>query len=461
MRFDAIIRNGEVVFPGEAPRPLDLAISDGLVAAHLAPGTEADAAETIDASARIVMPGVIDPHTHLGLGDPATDYDTETGAGALAGVTTVINYLMTSGSYDETFKTNLDLVEKQARIDVAFHAVISNLDQIAELDHYVDDFGITSFKFFMSFRQGEGAYIGMTDIDDGIMYRYLEAMASRPGTVGCIHAENVELVGQLRKSLQDSGRDDLAAWNESRPGFTEAEAIARAARFAQETGAVAYIVHTSAGESIELVRLDETVWENVVIETCPHYLTHSVTSPLGTIGKQNPPLREDDDVETVWEGIFGGIVSTVGSDHAARKAEKKQGTIWSASPGQPNMPMILPVLLSEGVAKRGLPIERVVELTAANPARIFGLWPQKGSLQIGADADIVIVDPRLERTVRVADLQSRADYSIYDGMSLTGWPVHTLVRGATAARDRTIVAEPGTGKYLKRSIAETAAAGVD
>jgi dihydropyrimidinase len=452
MPYDTIVSGGRVVLPDVGIQEIDIAILDGRIAAHLAPGSDAVADTIIDASSRIVMPGVIDPHTHLGLGDPQTDYLTETNAAALAGVTTVLNFLMSPDPYESEYRVNRDRADSQARVDYGFHAVISTREQMGELDRYINEFGMTSFKFFMSFRGDEGSYIGMLPIDDGVMFELFEAVGARPGAVVCVHTENIEVVWSIRQKLQDSGRDDLKAWSESRPAFTEAEAAVRAMLFANQTGAAAYIVHTSTEETLDEARNFRERGGVVYVETCPHYLTHTYESPVGTFGKQNPPLRSPDDVESLWEAIADGTIDTIGSDHAPRLGDRKQGTVWTASPGQPNMPLILPVLLSEGVNNRGLPLERVVEVASVNPARIFGLWPQKGSLQVGADADIVIANLDAERTVTPALLQGRADYSIYDGMTMKGWPELTMVRGTVVARDGQVIAQPGQGRFIHRTL---------
>ncbi len=453
MPFDTLIRGGDVVLPyGDGPRRIDLAITDGRVVAHLEPGADAEAAETIDATGRVILPGVIDPHTHLNLGDPETAFETETRAAALHGITTILHFLMSNDPYEAEYKQYRDWGDSQSLIDYGLHAVISTRDQLAEVDKYIDEFGIGSFKFFMSFRGEEGAYIGLPPIDDGLMYEVLEKLGQRPESVLCVHTENIEVVWSIRKRLEESGRDDLKAWSESRPPFTEAEAAARVMLFGRETGSIPYVVHTSTTETLEAARDFRALGGSVYIETCPHYLSHTYESPVGTYGKQNPPLRSPEDQDALWEAIADGTVDAIGSDHAARLGDRKQGTIWSASPGQPNMPMILPVMLNDGVRARGLPLERVAELTSANVARIFGLWPQKGSLQVGADADIAIVDMDETRTVTAAGLQGRADYSIYEGMAYTGWPVRTLVRGKTVTENGEVMASNGNGRYIYRSV---------
>ncbi len=453
MPFDTLIRGGDVVLPySDGARRLDLAVTDGRIAAHLEPGANAEASETIDATGKVIFPGVIDPHTHLNLGDAETAFETETRAAALHGITTLIHFLMSNDPYEAEYRQYREWGDSQSLIDYGLHAVISTRDQLTEIDKYIDEFGIGSFKFFMSFRGEEGAYIGLPPIDDGLMYEVLEKLGQRPGSVLCVHTENIEVVWSIRKRLEESGRDDLKAWHESRPPFTEAEAAVRVMLFGRETGSTPYIVHTTSADTLAAARAFRRDGGSIYIETCPHYLSHTYESPVGTFGKQNPPLRSPEDQDALWEAIADGTVDTMGSDHAARLGDRKQGTIWSASPGQPNMPMLLPVMLNDGVLARGLPLERVAEVTSANVARIFGMWPQKGSLQIGADADLAIVDMDETRTVTAASLQGRADYSIYEGMSYTGWPVRTLVRGKTITENGKVVASGGDGRYIYRSV---------
>jgi len=306
----------------------------------------------------------------------------------------------------------------------------------------------------MSFRGEEGSYIGLPPIDDGLMYELFDNLSRRSGTVVCVHTENIEVVWSIRERLQDQGRDDLQAWHEARPAFVEAEAATRAMMFARETGAAAYIVHTSTEETLNEVRAFRSRGGKVFVETCPHYLTHTYESKVGTFGKQNPPLRSPSDLESMWDAIRDGTIDTIGSDHAPRLGEKKKGTVWDASPGQPNMPVILPVLLSEGYNKRNISLQRISEISSGNVSKIFGLWPQKGSLKIGADADLVVVDPDLKKKVTAKGLQGRADYSIYENYELTGWPIMTMIRGTLVARDGELLAQPGSGEYLSRILGE-------
>ena len=455
LKFDTIVKNGGVVIPyGDGVQNIAFGINDGKIDAHIDRAAQADADQVIDVDGKIILPGVIDPHNHLGLGDPETDYLTETRAAALHGVTTLMNFLMSNQPYESEYQSNRKNADSQVHVDYGFHAVISTREQMEEIDKYIQDYGISSFKFFMSFRGEEGSYIGLPPIDDGLMYELFDNLSRRSGTVVCVHTENIEVVWSIRERLQDQGRDDLQAWHEARPAFVEAEAATRAMMFARETGAAAYIVHTSTEETLNEVRAFRSRGGKVFVETCPHYLTHTYESKVGTFGKQNPPLRSPSDLESMWDAIRDGTIDTIGSDHAPRLGEKKKGTVWDASPGQPNMPVILPVLLSEGYNKRNISLQRISEISSGNVSKIFGLWPQKGSLKIGADADLVVVDPDLKKKVTAKGLQGRADYSIYENYELTGWPIMTMIRGTLVARDGELLAQPGSGEYLSRILGE-------
>ena len=448
--YDTVVKNGRVVIPEEGVQSVTIGIKEGKVAALLAQSEEAAGKTIIDAKGLHVLPGIIDPHVHLGFGDPETDFYTESRAAAIGGVTTLLSYLMTTGPYDNEFKFYKEHGDEQSVIDFGFHAVGCTDVHQQELQKYVSEFGITSYKFFMSFRGSEGEYLGISPIDDGFMYEFLAVLGKLPRTMACIHTENIEVVWRLRKQLMDSGRDDLAAWAESRPAFVEAEAALRAMYFGEETDCPIYVVHLSSEQSLNEIRQFRERYDRVYLETCPHYLTHTMYSDVGLLGKQNPPLKAERDLEALWEGIADGTVDTIGSDHAARKRDKKTGTIWTASPGQPNMPMILPVMLSEGVNKRGLSLERIAEVTSYNSAKIFNLYPRKGTIRVGSDADLTIVDLDLEKVVHPDMFGSRADYSIYEGWTLKGWPTITMVRGGVVMQDGEIEEQAASGIYLRR-----------
>jgi dihydropyrimidinase len=461
MRFDLVVRGGTVVLPQTDGVAADVAISGEKIAAVLAPGTTVDAAETLDAAGKVVLPGVIDVHLHLGHGKDiarprvAEDAATETAAAAIGGVTTFIPYLMATDPFETLFDEVKDVTEAGARIDFGYHFIISTEAQLAGVPRYAREFGAPSFKIFMNNRGGEGTRLGLPDIDDGFLLRLCEAAAANGGMV-CPHPENIEAAWVLRnRVIQDDpdGRGGLRAWNATRPPFVEADAVQRAGLFARETGARLYIVHTSSREALEAGLRARDAGTDIMIETCPHYLTHDVDWEGGDVGKINPPLREREDREALWEGVRSGDIDTVATDHVHRDISAKAGGIWKASPGCPGLETLLPLMLTDGHHARGLSLGRIATLLASAPAEAMGLDHRKGRIAVGLDADLAIVDLDREYLYRREDVRSSAGYSIYEGRRLKGRVAHTLVRGRLVVRDGTLIdGAVGTGRYLSRSL---------
>jgi len=462
MRYDLLIRGGRVVLPATDGVAADIAICGGKIAGILEPGSDAPSAETLNAKGLVVFPGAIDVHLHLGHGKdiarPHTPEDAagETAAAAAGGVTTFIPYLMATDPFEQIFDDVRSVTEAGARIDFSYHFIISTEVQLAGVPRYVREMGVPSFKIFMNNRGGEGKRLGLPDIDDGFLFRLCEA-ASDTGGLVCPHPENIEAAWVLRDRLmaQDpEGKGGLSAWNASRPPFLEADAVQRAGLFARQTGARLYIVHTSSKLALDEAKRARGAGTDITIETCPHYLTHSVDWPRGDIGKINPPLREHSDCEALWEGISEGSIDTIATDHIHRDLSAKEGGIWKASPGCPGIDTLLPVLLSEGHHKRKLPLGRIADLVAHTPARAMGLAHRKGRIAVGLDADLAIVDVQEEHTPRQDNLHSSAGYSIYEGVTLRGRVRHTLVGGRFVLRDHKLVPNAvGTGRFIAREAA--------
>ncbi|MFI5035340.1 MAG: dihydroorotase family protein [Acidimicrobiales bacterium] len=459
-RYDTVITGAEVVL-GEAGRQRrTVAIRDGRVAALLAPEEPASAHRVIDARDKVVIPGVIDPHTHIGyegyrgipLDAMPSHFETETESALVGGVTTLLCTYRNASPYHEIWEEMLKAGEENSRIDFAYSLGITNDAQLARIADYYRDFGVSSFKLYMAYRGEEAKATGnaYNTYDDGLLYESMEAVAEIPGGIVMVHPENIEIIVRLQRRLRELGRDDLAAWSDSRPGFTEAENIRRALFLGEQAGCDVYIPHLSAAISLRAVLEHRARGTNhAYVETCPHYLTHAKDSDVGFLGKVNPPLREAADTRELWAAIASGHVDTVGTDHCGVRREVKGPDIWTAVPGFAGMATLLPVLLTK-VSRGELSLERVVEVTSYNTARIFNLYPAKGTLLPGSDADLAVVDLDWSRTVTPALLRSRSDFSIYDGVELTGWPVLTMVRGRVAMQDAQTLAEPGWGEYRPR-----------
>jgi len=453
MTADYILRGGTVVRPREAPEPFDLLVRDGRIAGILRPG-EPVTAGTPEQSAHglHVFPGLIDAHVHFGFGEKITEYDTETTYAAQGGFTSIVAYFLNNEAYGEVYAREQEYARKRCRVDYAFHFSTANEAHIRELESYVRDYGVTSFKYFMNFKGEEGRYLGLDGTDDGYLHDLLHE-AARVGNVTIVcHTENIELVNRVRRRVQAEGGTTLKDWARTKPPITEAESCVRAMYFAERLRARVYFPHISTRMALDEVRRWRHRYDQVFIETCPHYLTHDEDSDLGPLGKANPPFRSKDDVASMWEGLADGSIDVVASDHVPRKRATKEKSLWLASQGFPGTATILPVLLSEGYHKGRLALPRIAELLTSAPADIFNLAPRKGRIAVGADADLTLVDLERVRTVRAAELGSYSDYSLYDGWALKGWPVRTIVRGATVMDDGKIVGAPGYGRYLRRPL---------
>ena len=457
-----IFSGGLVVLPDREPTVCDIVTQSGKIIAlgtHEAGGAPV---ERVDLAGLVVLPGLIDPHLHLGHGKDisrprvAADAAQETAAAAVGGVTSFIPYLMATEPFETLFDEVKAVTEAGSRIDFGYHFVISTEPQLAGVPGYAARYGVPSFKIFMNNRGGEGARLGLPDIDDGFLFRLCEAAAASHGVV-CPHPETIEIAWVLRnreKARDPEGKGGLKTWNASRPDFVEADAVQRAAYLARVNGARIHIVHTSSGAALEAGVMQRNAGAAISIETCPHYLTHDENWGRGNVGKINPPLRSRKDCDALWQGILDGHVDIIGTDHIHRDVSSKAGSVWDASPGCPGLETMLPVMLTEGHHKRGISLKRIAELTSTNAANAMGLAHAKGAIAVGRDADFAVVDLSAEWVLDASHLQSSAGYSLYEGMRFKGRIVHTVLRGEFILRDSTLIESAvGKGRYLPRALA--------
>ena len=451
MHSDFVLRGGTVVDAEREGERLDLLIQGGKITALLAPGTPvAEGLAEVAADGLHVFPGLIDAHVHFGFGEKITEYETETIYAAQGGFTTILGYFLNNEAYTDVYEREQGYARSRAYVDYGFHFSVANELHVEQMREYVQRYGVTSFKYFMNFRGEEGRYLGLDGTDDGYFYDMLAESARIGGVKIVCHTENIEIVNRLRRKIQAQNGSTLKDWAATKPPFTEAESCVRAMLFAEHVGAEIYIPHLSTRMALDEVRRWRKRYGAVHVETCPHYLTHTEDSDLGSVGKANPPFRSADDMEAMWEGLRDGSIDVVASDHVPRKLATKQRPLWLASQGFPGTATILPVLLSEGYHKRRLSLRRIAEVLTRAPARIFDLSPTKGRIAVGADADLTLVDLGKERVVKAEELGSYSDYSLYDGWTLKGWPVRTIVRGATVMQDGKITGRAGYGEYIAR-----------
>jgi dihydropyrimidinase len=459
--FDLVLRGGAAILPGHGRAACDIGVRGGRIAAIVAPREQLATATEISVRGLTIFPGALDVHLHLGHGKDIAqprvplDADRETAAAAKGGVTCFIPYLMATEPFENIFDDVVSVTQSGARIDFSYHFIISTEEQLAGVPVYVRDYGVPTFKIFMNNRGGEGARFGLPDIDDGFLFRLCEAAAGCGGMV-CPHPETIEIAWVLRNRLErkdPDGKGGLATWNATRPPFVEADAVQRAAYLASTVGAPLYVVHTSSEQALLAALRHRRDGVAVHIETCPHYLTHDVSWSGGDMGKINPPLREASDREALWRALLCGDIDTVATDHVHRTAAAKAGGIWAASPGCPGLETLLPVLLTEGHQKRGMPLERVAEVSATAPARLMGLGQSKGSITVGYDADLTCVDLGQSWRLERSDVVSSAGYSIYEGWLFQGAIVHAMSRGQFVLRDGALQnSTVGLGRFVKRKL---------
>lgn len=456
MQYDLIVRGGRLVLPEQGILEADVGIAGEHIAAVMLPDESADAHLTIDASGLYVLPGVIDSHTHWGYrGDFGTQCLSDSRAAAIGGVTTaLLPQRMKPGQFAEL----KDQGERLSIIDFAFSPAIFSEATSACIEEAVERWGCSSFKFYLAYRNIAGAPPGedWNELTDGLMIETLSRIAKYQGTVACVHAENAEINNRAVARVRGSGRDGLSAWEAANPGIAEAEAIQRAGLFAEQTGVPVYFMHLAGRAALKALARIKAHWPQTYGETCPHYLFHNVETSLPAV-KFSPPVRHREDNEALWDALSHGLIDCVGSDNASTLWDVKQGNIWDIVRGGPGTGVLLPLILSEGVHKDRLSLQRAVQVTATNAARIFGLYPRKGTIQVGSDADLAIVDLEMKKTVSRELFETWSDYTLYEGIRLKGWPVITILRGRVVARDGRVQVEPGYGNFLPRRAARVTA----
>jgi allantoinase len=451
MSIDLYLKNAKIVTDQEIFHG-GVAIQNGKITALIRDDQDVDALEVIDLQGKVLLPGVVDAHVHFN--EPGREqwegYRTGTQAAAAGGVTTVLE--MPLNSTPPTINQDLlaykrQVVADQTVVDYGnWGGFVDN--NLADLEA-MNEAGVIGYKAFAS-----ASGVDFERVNDDMLYAGLTKMRELGNVIG-LHAENEWVCGYLGKQLREAGRTDRLSWCESRPPFAELETVQRAAYWAKVTGGNLHVVHVSIPEGIQHIARAKENGLHVTAETCPHYLffDHQDFERIGPAAKCAPPIRSRETVEKLWECVLGGLVDTIGSDHSPctwDEKEKGMDNIWKAWGGISGIQLMLPALLSEGVNKRGLSLTSLVRMLSSNPARLFGLFPQKGSIRVGSDADLVVVDLEKEWTLSADQLFYKNKFSAYVGSTFKGQVVRTLVRGRTVFYDGKIVAEAGYGKLLRR-----------
>jgi dihydropyrimidinase len=452
--IEMVVRGGEVVTSEGSIGIADIGISAGRIVQI---GGTIEAIKELDASGKLVFPGGLDAHVHLSYpdeeGDEPTwvdDFTSGSRAALAGGITTVGN--MTFPLDGETplasLKRESAIARDQTITDLFLHPVIFEptetvMDEIPKLL----EAGCNSIKIFM-----------VTPWFDAKVRQYVGAIrtAGEHGLITVIHCEDYALIEDATARLVGEGKSSLRYYAESRPIISEVVATQRAVAFAEVTVSPIYVVHLSSERALQVCIEARSRGLPVFVETRPLYLhltQERFNDEDGAKYVGQPPLRQREDVDALWEGIREGHIDTVCTDHApwtlAAKLDPAH-TITNLRPGVANLQTMLPMLYSEGVRTGRISLSRFVEVTSTNAARLFGLYPQKGEIAIGSDADLVIFDPHLCLSISNDMLKSNSDYSAFEGWEVMGWPVVTLRRGEIVFKDDEVVGEPGSGKLLAR-----------
>jgi dihydropyrimidinase/allantoinase len=453
----------------------DLGIKDGRIAAIADRIEPADADERIDATGKVVLPGAVDAHYHLGIfRDLATDTVSETTSSTIGGVTTVLSYFRTgqhylnkSGPYKEIFPEVLDTVAGRSKVDYGFHLAPMTAEHIQEMGWLATEMGVSSFKYYMfykgfnlagSSRDAQG-YTMADDYDLGHLYEIMEAAAQASRESGrrisvCLHCEQPELLRIfIERAKRDPALSGLAEYSAGRPPLTERLSIEEAGVLTDATGVSVNLLHLSSELALETAVQVAGRYPDRDIrrETTLHHLALACEDleGKGLGGKVNPPIRDRSDNEALWRGVARGEISWVASDHACCMEAEKGDDLWPAQPGFGGTALLYPVLISEGYHKRGLPLTRIAELASAAPSQAYNLYGTKGTIAVGADADLAIVDLDLTQVVTPELCQSAQDHTPFEGIAVRGWPTTTVLRGQRVMTDG-VVTDGFAGQYVRR-----------
>ncbi|WP_308634560.1 dihydropyrimidinase [Paenibacillus silvisoli] len=454
-----LIRGGTIVTAADICQA-DVLIENGVVAAigekleRLAPQ-----AEIVDAEGCYVFPGGVDPHTHLDMPFGGTitadDFETGTIAAAYGGTTTIVDFCLTDKGkpLSSAILAWHEKARAKAVIDYGFHLMIGEItdDVLAELPAVINEEGITSFKVFM-------AYKNVLQADDGTLYRTLLS-AKEHGALVMVHAENGDVIDYLIKQALAEGHTEPIYHALTRPSVLEGEATGRAVRLTGLADSQLYVVHVTCEEAVRQIADGRLEGLRIWGETCPQYLLLDITCLEkpdfeGAKYVWSPPLRPREHQEALWNALKNGQLQTVGSDQCSFnfKGQKELGAgDFSKIPnGGPIIEDRFSLLYSEGVGKGRLTLNQFVDVISTRAAKLFGIFPQKGTIAVGSDADIVIFDPAAKRTISAETHHMNVDYNPFEGIEVSGVPVSVLSRGEFIIRDRSFVGQPGSGRFLHR-----------
>ena len=462
MTYDKIITNSHVVTP-QGLVDKNIIIDDGKIIGLTTDIPSCD--EKINGQNLVSIPGLIDTHVHYGVYSSIEKAAvTESRVAAIGGITTMMRMLRLGGSYKRSLASQLAASAGTHFVDYTVHASIFNKQQVGEMTFCVEK-GITSFKLYMNLG-GDIGHVYM-DMDPNttalheanveVNLEIIENVVKTAASLNCpllVHAEDYETCSCGIKTAKEQKKDSLEAWSESRSQESEVKAIQTVSSFARKYGCTLYFAHIGSRKALKQIQKEKNSGTKIFVETCPHYLTLSYDHLKGYLAKVMPPIRTTDDISYIWNAIGENQVDTIGTDHVANqlKLKLKGNDVWEALAGFPGIGTLLPILLSEGINKKRITLQKLVHFTSTNAAKIFGMYPKKGTIENGSDADITMIDLKKELKVSNELFGGFSDYIVYEGWKLTGWPVKTILRGEIVAENMQVVGKAGFGKLVERQV---------
>ncbi len=434
----------------------DIYIADGIIK-RIEKNIEISNVKTVDIGGKYLIPGGIDVHTHfnidVGIAKSVDDFYTGTVAAACGGTTTIIDHMgfgPKGCSLHYQLEKYHEFAEKNAVIDYGFHGVIQHIDNniLNEIDSMIDD-GIPSFKGYMTYDY---------KLSDREMLELSYKLSSSGGLL-TVHPENNDIIGYLKDKFASEGKLSPKYHGQSRPSRCEGEAVNRMLDITSVTGCPLYIVHLSCEEGLSHIKEAKDKGQKIFAETCPQYLVldescYSLPESEGLKYICSPPIRDKHHQEKLWEGIREGYIQTVATDHCSFSfSEQKlmgKDDFRKCPNGLPGVETRIVLMFSEGVSKGRININKFVEVVSTNPAKLFGIYPQKGCIAVGSDADLVVIDPKLKKRITKGELHENTDYTPFEGIEIIGCPIMTISRGEIIVENNKFTGQKGRGRFLKR-----------
>jgi len=462
MTYDTVITNSHIILP-QGMIDKNILIDEGKIVGFTNDTPACD--NKINGNGLISVPGPIDTHVHYGVYSPINEAaKTESHAAAIGGITTMMRMLRLEDPFSNSLQAQLDASSHSHYIDYAIHASIFTPQQINEMNICVEK-GITSFKIYMNL----GGEVGNVYMDIppnssklvesqvNVTNEIVEQTVKTAASLGCpilVHAEDYESCGCGIKTAKEKNQDGLSAWSNSRSPEFEVKAIKTVSKYGRDYDCVIYFAHIGSERALAQIEEEKKLGTKIFVETCPHYLSLSYDKQEGYLAKVMPPIRTENDNKAVWNALSKNQIDTIGTDHVANQLKLKLAgdDVWGALAGFPGIGTVIPILLNDGVNQNRITLEQFVQFTSQNAAKIFGMYPQKGTLEKNSDADITMIDLKKEKKVTSDLFGGFSDYIVYEGRNLKGWPVKTIVRGEIVADDFEIIGKLGHGKLVERKI---------